>query len=122
MAFWSKADIALPSVDDEMLLFADPDEETVVQRLNTVGATCGALKRGGTGPRDLSGATHDLQLTQVTKIVDTTAAGDSFNAGFLAAIVKGASIAEAMTSGHEIAAQVIQKRGAIVSLREEGHG
>ena len=46
--------------------------------------------------------------------VDTTAAGDSFNAGYLAAMLDGADCAEAIRAGHALSRQVIRHRGALV--------
>jgi 2-dehydro-3-deoxygluconokinase len=46
--------------------------------------------------------------------VDTTAAGDSFNAAYLAARIAGASALDAASSGHALAGQVIRHRGAIM--------
>ncbi len=52
-------------------------------------------------------------------VVDTTAAGDSFNAGFLSVIINGGSIDEAMMAGHNLAMQVVQKAGAILVVNGE---
>ena len=49
-------------------------------------------------------------------VVDTTAAGDSFNAGYLAATATGRSSIKAMEAGHALALKVIGKRGAIVDI------
>jgi 2-dehydro-3-deoxygluconokinase len=46
--------------------------------------------------------------------MDTTAAGDSFNAGYLAARMRGAAPLEAALAGHALASQVIGYRGAIL--------
>ena len=46
--------------------------------------------------------------------LDTTAAGDSFNAGYLAARASGLDAAEAAHLGHRLAGIVIGHRGAIV--------
>ena len=112
---WRRTDIALPSIDDEMALFGDEDEAGLLDRLHGYGIASGALKRGEIGPLDLgTGGTVDAR--PATRVIDTTAAGDSFNAGYLARIVQGGTAAEAMSAGHELAAQVIGKRGAIVDL------
>jgi len=46
--------------------------------------------------------------------VDTTAAGDSFNAGYLSARLNGQSPIEAAHLGQQIASIVVQHPGAIV--------
>jgi 2-dehydro-3-deoxygluconokinase len=46
--------------------------------------------------------------------VDTTAAGDSFNAAYLAARLSRDAPRSAATSAHRLASEVIRHRGAIV--------
>ena len=111
---WARSDIALPSIDDEMLLFGDASEDAVVARLASFGATNGALKRGGMGPRNLRDGAVLADLPRVRRVVDSTAAGDSFNAAYLSAIVLGRSEFAAMRDGHDLASRVIQAAGAIV--------
>jgi 2-dehydro-3-deoxygluconokinase len=45
--------------------------------------------------------------------VDTSAAGDSFNAGYLASRMKGSPAYAAVLAGHRLAGVVVQHRGAI---------
>ena len=116
MAIWSQTDIALPSVDDEMELFDESTEQQVLDRLASVGATFGALKRGALGPKALGNADNDQTYLPVEKVVDTTAAGDSFNAGFLAGLIDGQSMASALMQGHNLSSKVIQRQGAIIAL------
>jgi 2-dehydro-3-deoxygluconokinase len=63
---------------------------------------------GGENPR-LSFAAH-----QVPVVVDTTAAGDAFNAAFLAASLSGRSAQDCCRAANALAATVIQHRGAII--------
>lgn len=111
---WALADIALPSVDDEMLLYSDASGADVVTRLSQLGVDRGALKRGAEGPLDLKTHVVPGDLPHVARVVDSTAAGDSFNAGFLAAIAQGHSDVDAAKAGHVLAAKVICHRGAII--------
>lgn len=115
-AMWRRSDIALPSVDDEMLLFEDDTEAQVLTRLASYDITAGALKCGASGPVDLGPGQARPAVAPATEVVDTTAAGDSFNAGYLAALATGQSPEEAMIAGHDLALKVIAKPGAIVSL------
>lgn len=115
-AIWRRTDIALPSVDDEMLLFEDSTEAHVLTRLASYGIKAGVLKCGASGPVDLGPGRNRPTVAPATNVVDTTAAGDSFNAGYLAALAKGQTAEDAMVAGHNLALQVIAKRGAIVCL------
>lgn len=112
-AAWRQTDIALPSVDDEMMLFADPGEDAVVARLQSWGVRSGALKRGSLGPRALDG-TEATGFASAPQVVDSTAAGDSFNGGYLAGRLAGAPEVDCLHAGHALASRVIGHRGAIL--------
>jgi 2-dehydro-3-deoxygluconokinase len=109
--FWQRADISLPSIDDEMEIFGQTEAQ-VEQRFLTQ-AKSGALKRGARGPLSL-GTPVVAQYEPVTEVLDTTAAGDSFNGGYLGALLSGKGQAAALQAGHALAAQVVQYRGAII--------
>ncbi len=116
--FWSICDIALPSLDDEIALFGDADQAAVLARLQACGVRSGALKRGAEGPYAL-GKTVDIDFAQAVDIVDTTAAGDSFNAGFLAAKLQGKPMEDCLISGHDLATKVIAHAGAILPKNQK---
>lgn len=123
-AAWRITDIALPSIDDEKMLFNDADEAALLARLRSYGVVQGALKRGDMGPLSLSGSTDESLTWKVTvptntlKVVDTTAAGDSFNAGYLSSILTGKGEQDALQAGHDCALRVISHRGAIIPSDE----
>lgn len=111
---WTMCDIALPSLDDEMELFAE-DEAQVVARFEGYAHAAGAIKRGARGPILLGGATDPTaSYPPVSNVVDTTAAGDSFCGGYLGAFLNSSDAGKAALSGHQLASVVIQSRGAIV--------
>lgn len=110
---WRLADIGLPSVDDEIALFGDADAAGVISRLNAWGVVDGALKCGAKGPRPLDGAAVP-PCEAAPKVIDSTAAGDSFNGGYLAARLSGEDGTTALERGHALARLVVQHRGAIV--------
>ncbi len=108
-------DIALPSADDDRQLFDDDSEDAVIERLRAWGIREIVLKKGSECSlvADGSSVVHVPPLF-VEEVVDTTAAGDSFNAGYLAARIRGDSPEDAAENGSKLAALVVQHRGAII--------
>ena len=114
-AMYRLTDIALPTASDERQLFGDDSNDEVVDRLRSWGNHEIVLKRGADG----SVVADDTSITPVPpllveEVVDTTAAGDSFNAGYLAARFGGAGPEDAAKNGSRLAATVVQHRGAII--------
>lgn len=111
--YWGLCDIGLPSLDDETALFGE-DEAGVLARLRAAGVRRGALKRGAGGPVPIGPAGALPAFPPAARVVDTTAAGDSFNGGYLAAAFRGLPEAECLAAGHALASVVIGHPGAIV--------
>lgn len=111
----SGADLVLPSFDDEAAHFGDADAQATIRRYLALGAGHVVVKNGG-GPMWFGGrqGTGDLAGLTPEQPVDTTAAGDSFNAGYLAAMLAGADCAGAICAGHALSRQVIRHHGALV--------
>lgn len=113
----SLSDIVLPSHDDEAVAFGDTSVEATARRYAQAGADLVVVKNGGGEMLTLSGGSVARHAPEpVTQVVDSTAAGDSFNAGFLAAHLDGRPLAEAVRAGARTAAQVIARRGALVEI------
>jgi len=112
---WRIADIALPSADDERALFGDADDAAVLSRLRGWGCRSGALKRGAAGPVALDERLAGGHFPPASRVVDTTAAGDSFNGAYLAALLQGQDEATALDWGHRMACEVIGQPGAIIA-------
>jgi 2-dehydro-3-deoxygluconokinase len=116
---WRHTDVALPSHEDEASLFGDSDHAVTVSRLREAGCGEIVVKRGAT-PCIVASGSDTLQVAaeDVAEVLDTTAAGDSFNAGYIAARIRGDAPGDAARTGHLLAAQVIAHRGAIVPRQE----
>lgn len=114
LSFWGITDIGLPTIEDELAIFGDHDVDTVMHRLNYLGVQQGAIKQGVQGPKPLSGSSLDFSFPAAKTVRDTTGAGDSFNAAFLAAYVSGASEAACLEQAHALARKVVGHQGAIL--------
>ena len=111
---WTMCDIALPSLDDEMALFEE-SEQQVMERFQSYGHSSGAIKRGARGPILLGQSTCEkVTYPVIATVVDTTAAGDSFVGGYLGTFLNLADAGQAALAGHQLASTVIQAQGAIV--------
>lgn len=106
-------DIALPSLDDERALWGDPDAGATIARMADAGVREIVVKDGA-GPVHAGGAFSPVRLDTppVTSIRDTTGAGDAFNAGYLAARLRGFDVADAVRSGQGLSGLVITCLGA----------
>ena len=111
---WEIADIGLPSIDDERALFADASDAKVIERFAQREWVACAIKRGEQGPVSPK-LVNDLNLDfhPAINVVDTTAAGDSFNGGYLSAFLSGQPETECLQAGHDCASFVVGVRGAI---------
>lgn len=110
------ADIALVTADDESLLHELRGPEAALAHCLALPCPEVVVKRGAeaTLVRLAGGDPQPVPVVPVPRVVDTTAAGDSFAGGYLAARLAGAPATEAAALGNRLAAIVVQHPGAIV--------
>ncbi|MEJ6388753.1 sugar kinase [Gymnodinialimonas ulvae] len=117
MAGAGVSDMILPSSDEEALHFGDANIVATTERYLAAGAGSVVVKNAS----DTLHFVHNGHTGQATPrpaevVVDTTSAGDSFNAGLLAGLSRHASINDAIALGCDVARQVIGQKGALVAL------
>lgn len=108
-------DIALVTQEDEQLLWGDENIYDTQERLKSFGIPNIVIKAGKDGAYYCSGyQLEHIPTTSVEKVVDTTSAGDAFNAGFISGYLAGKSMVSCCEQGNQLAGIVIQHKGAIV--------
>jgi len=107
------ADVALPTFPDEQMLFGDETPRATAMRLGKLVGE--VVAKNGELPAliAVSGALETPDAVHVAAPIDTTGAGDSFNGGYLAARLAGHAPPDAARRAHQVAAAVVQVRGAL---------
>ncbi len=114
---YALCDLALLTIDDEQQLWADSDADACLARLQKYDIAEVVIKDGSNGCYYThNNQTHHHPTEPVKQVVDTTAAGDSFNAGYLAGWLLQRDHATCANWGNKLAGQVIQAKGAIVPV------
>jgi 2-dehydro-3-deoxygluconokinase len=105
------ADFGLPSLDDEKRNGMPDDAAAILEHWRQCGCGEPVLKLGSAGVMLPDGSIKrpDLQLHPL----DTSGAGDAFDAGYLAARLHGLEPAQAAEQGQRLASWVVMRRGAI---------
>lgn len=107
--------IAMPTHDENKEVFKDANPVATMNRLKALNIPEIVVKCGelpcliyADGKEDSVPAISNINA------IDTTGAGDSFNAGYLYGRLKGMTANDAASIGHRLAAQIVQHRGAII--------
>lgn len=109
------ADLAFLTLDDEEKLWGNGDLEVCLQRTMQFGVSEIVVKRGAESCIvQCNGERFNIPAQKIDKIVDTTAAGDSFSAAYLAARLLQCNEFISAHLGHLVAGQVICHHGAII--------
>lgn len=115
-------DVALVTFDDEEMLWQDTDEQATIARLSQFGISTIIVKQGKSGAIFCqNGEQQFVPTVPVENVVDTTSAGDSFNAGFLAGYLQGKPLTTCCQQGNQVAGIVIQHKGAIIDKAATSH-
>ena len=110
---FAAADIALASTEDLLPLYPGEGNEGLLARISSA-ETVLRLAEPASIVR-FEGVSREVKAEPVTQpVVDTTAAGDSFAAAYLAARLQGANSIEAARAGHRLAGVVVCHPGAII--------
>ena len=113
--FLAITDIALLTMEDEQQLRDNSPPAAVIELLKQKSLAEVVIKQGDKPIVVIEGQDlRQLPVAPVADIVDTTGAGDAFNAGYLAARLRGESPQRSVDGGNRAAAAVIRKRGGIV--------
>jgi 2-dehydro-3-deoxygluconokinase len=107
--------LMLTSFADEEMLWGNASPEAALTRLIQAGVKIPVVKLGASGALFREGdRLKTITPPPVMRVVDTTAAGDAFNAGFIAAWLSGRGVEESARFGNQVAATVVQYPGAII--------
>jgi 2-dehydro-3-deoxygluconokinase len=111
--------ILLTTNDDEKLLFGHRRTSDSVAHWRNAGVDEVVVKLGPEGAA-VHGVAESTQVAvpEVVQVVDSTGAGDSFNAAYLAARLGGATMERSAHAGNVLAGAVVQVRGAILPVAQ----
>lgn len=110
---FAASDIVLASTEDLLPLYPDESDERLMERIPSSEAVLKLLRPGSIVR--FEGVSREVRAEPVTQpVVDTTAAGDSFAAAYIAARLAGAEPAEAARVGHRLGGVVVGYPGAII--------
>ena len=115
MEILPRTDLAAPTLSDDQQVFGDADAVACAARLHAAGPDEVVIKMDAEGCLVSTKNIREQVATTVrNKPLDTTGAGDSFNAGYLASRLSGIEPVEAARRAHRLAGNVIMHPGAII--------
>ncbi|PJI84319.1 2-keto-3-deoxygluconate kinase [Yoonia maricola] len=111
------SDLVLPSFEDEADWFDDASPQATANRYLDAGAVTVVVKNGADAVVYAEGPDMgEVPVTPLADLVDTTAAGDSFNAGLFAGHAAGCPLEKGIGQACAISRKVVAQRGALVPL------
>lgn len=107
-------DTVLPTLDDDRLLWSLDSAADSAAFYRDLGVEEVVVKGDELNTLVINTNQRFEQQATPVRAVDTSGAGDAFNAGYLAARLKGDDVPTAVTQAQALAARVVQHRGAIL--------
>lgn len=122
LSMYEHTSLALVTDEDERILWGDKTAEETLSRLKELGVRKAVIKMGEKGclyqDFDSKEEAQHIPAEAIESVIDTTSAGDAFNAGFLAGYLSGRGFRICAKQGHCLAGSVIQRKGAIIPYEE----
>ncbi len=107
-------DVVFPTLDDEMLLWGVDDAQALIAFYHAMGVEHIVLKLPhAEAIAFLRGETQRSRSNFCGEVIDTSGAGDAFNAGYLSSYLNGHSLQSCLDTGHDLAAKIIVVPGAL---------
>ncbi len=109
------ATFALPTFADEQMMFGDNTPADTAKRIAGYGVNEVVIKDGANTSWGLvNGDLFNVKPEPMNTVIDTTGAGDSFNAGYLVGRMAKLDTIAATRLGHRVAGLVVGHHGALV--------
>jgi len=106
------SDIILMGHEDAAALFGPGDDEHYLQSALALGIGTVVLKRAERGALAIhDGVRYEAEVVTAERVIDPVGAGDGFDAGFIAARLRGKSMAEALHIGAIVGAGSVAHLG-----------
>ncbi|MGJ8528094.1 sugar kinase [Maritalea sp.] len=113
--FIAAATIVKIGRDEGEVLFGVSKSSRLIEKLRLTGSAQLVVTDGGDQICVYdAGEVHEVGFDEVVDVVDSTAAGDSFSAGYLHAYLNGKAAQDCVKAGQKLAAVVIKYSGAII--------
>ena len=109
-------DYVLPSLDDMRAIYPDQGREQIADHLLSCGAGTVVLKLGAEGCLVAHADERHLVPALPASVVDTTGAGDCWDAGFIAGLAHGEEVVTAARLGNACAAFCIEAVGGATGV------
>ena len=117
----AQLDFFFPNLEEARLLTGREAPDDVADALLGAGVKNVALKLGGAGCLVKNGSGRfEIPACPATQCVDTTGAGDTFAAAFIASILEGRSIAHCAAFANAAASLCVERLGATAAPMDAG--